>query len=375
MATLIYDVNDLQDMNLDLAGDYELANDIDASATSGWHAGAGFIPIGNAGTKFTGTLAFRRHTISDLYINRPATDFVALFGYTDGATITNGILENPNITGNDCIAPVIGRAHGTIVSIIEVINAIVEGDYYVSAFIGLTDNGCTLNKFSSTGSVVSNIAATSYTGALIGGCYDSIVSEGFSTADVTSPGDAVGGLFGYVDPDSIISDGYARGDVTGDDDVGGAIGYTAGAAMIDNLYSTGVVTGNARVGGLIGERSGTPAVVSNCFWDIETSGQAASDGGTGKTTAEMKEKATFSGWSMGISNSDLANGYPFLGWQSGDSLTWYIYATFASSPRETQPVEDKVALEAIRNIEMSAGGRAHIDKSGNFHYDSRLRRR
>jgi len=39
----------------------------------------------------------------------------------------------------------------------------------------------------------------------------------------------------------------------------------------------------------------TAGTVSDSFWDIETSGQATSDGGTGKTTAQMKDITTFSG--------------------------------------------------------------------------------
>jgi hypothetical protein len=53
------------------------------------------------------------------------------------------------------------------------------------------------------------------------------------------------------------------------------------------------VTGLDYVGGLVGRNyQGT---VSNSFWDTETSGQATSDGGTGKTTTEMQNTATFSG--------------------------------------------------------------------------------
>lgn len=43
---IIYDVNDLQAMKDDLTAYYELANNIDASATSGWNGGKGFEPIG-----------------------------------------------------------------------------------------------------------------------------------------------------------------------------------------------------------------------------------------------------------------------------------------------------------------------------------------
>ena len=45
---VIYDVNDLQAMENDLAAYYELGQDIDASATVGWNGGLGFKPIGQS---------------------------------------------------------------------------------------------------------------------------------------------------------------------------------------------------------------------------------------------------------------------------------------------------------------------------------------
>ena len=70
--------------------------------------------------------------------------------------------------------------------------------------------------------------------------------------------------------------------------------------------------------------------VSNSFWDIQTSGQATSDGGTGKNTTEMQDFTTFSGagWDIiAVANSGTRNPsyiwnivdgvtYPFLSWQS-----------------------------------------------------------
>ena len=69
---------------------------------------------------------------------------------------------------------------------------------------------------------------------------------------------------------------------------------------------------------------------SNSFWDTETSGQATSDGGTGKSTAEMQSIATFSGagWNIiAVANLGIRNPsyiwnivddetYPFLSWES-----------------------------------------------------------
>jgi len=76
----------------------------------------------------------------------------------------------------------------------------------------------------------------------------------------------------------------------------------------------------------VGLTSGT---ATDSFWDIETSGQSTSAGGTGKTTEEMKSIATFSGtgWNIiavasGQTNPtyiwNIVEGqpYPFLSWQS-----------------------------------------------------------
>lgn len=48
------------------------------------------------------------------------------------------------------------------------------------------------------------------------------------------------------------------------------------------------------VGGLVGRNDNSS--ISNSYWDIETSGTEVSDGGTGKTTSEMKTQETFVDW-------------------------------------------------------------------------------
>jgi hypothetical protein len=69
--------------------------------------------------------------------------------------------------------------------------------------------------------------------------------------------------------------------------------------------------------------------VLNSFWDTQTSGQATSKGGTGKTTAQMQDITTFLGASWDIiavadhvtrNLSYIWNivddeTYPFLSWQ------------------------------------------------------------
>ncbi|MFU8795986.1 MAG: GLUG motif-containing protein [Dehalococcoidia bacterium] len=120
--------------------------------------------------------------------------------------------------------------------------------------------------------------------------------------------------------------------LSGQQFIGGLVGRNEGG-NIENSYAAGNVTANQAGGGLVGwNEEGT---VSNCFWDAETSGQATSDGGTGKTTAEMKNIATFTDtateglvepWNLvavapGETNPaytwNIVDGqtYPFLIWQ------------------------------------------------------------
>jgi hypothetical protein len=82
------------------------------------------------------------------------------------------------------------------------------------------------------------------------------------------------------------------------------------------------------VGGVVGGNH-YDGTVSDSFWNTEAAGQVASDGGTGKTTAEMKTIATFSdaGWNItAVASLDTINRsyiwnivdgvtYPFLSWE------------------------------------------------------------
>lgn len=89
-----------------------------------------------------------------------------------------------------------------------------------------------------------------------------------------------------------IQNCYCTGSVSGGWSVGGLVGE--GSVNIEKCYSTAMVTGNNYHGGLIGNGGS----VSASFWDMETSGQTTSAGGTGLTTAEMKTLSTFTdaGW-------------------------------------------------------------------------------
>ncbi len=92
--------------NANLANNFALSSDINASDTSTWNSVgggvyAGFRPIGSSGPGlFTGTFDGLGHTISNLTINRPNVTNVGLFGGISG-TIRNIALTSATVTGNN----------------------------------------------------------------------------------------------------------------------------------------------------------------------------------------------------------------------------------------------------------------------------------
>jgi hypothetical protein len=327
----------LQDMQSDLAAHYKLMNDIDCSATTGWNAGAGFMPVGNDyNASFTGNLDGNNKTITGLFINASSRDYNGLFGYlSGGATVSNLALSNVNITGSSSTGALVGYAvaggNATITNVSS--SGTVTGVSYVGGLTGDFE-GASMTKSHSTATVT----GFSSVGGLSGYTYASgtCISSSYAAGNVimtNSPySDYGGGLVG--ENYCVVADSYATGNVNGgatNNYMGGLVGYTE--SNIIRSYSVGAVGGSTFVGGLVGDNSG--GTITDSFWNTETSGQATSDGGTGKTTAEMKNLTTFqtATWDISSHATDLNNGYPYLSWQDGgDSPVWYIWDGTPSTP-------------------------------------------
>ena len=125
--------------------------------------------------------------------------------------------------------------------------------------------------------------------------------------------DHAGGLVGY-NSDTLISNSYALGAVTGKNNVGGLVGYNTGTGNDDitYCYSAGVVTGTSNYGGLVGILAGT-GIVTSSYYDTDTSTQIDNDGrGVPKTTMVMQDAASaasnYVGWDF-ATIWDIVNGY------------------------------------------------------------------
>ena len=179
----------------------------------------GWAPIGDDSNVYISTFEGNSHTISNLYINRPSTSYVGLFGDVRGASIRNVGMEDVH----------------------------VQGENYVGGLVGYSFVDSTITASYATGAVSGN----SSVGGLVGFNHGAITAS-CATGDVTGSSSRVGGLVGWNN-DGTITTSYATSAVTGTNDVGGLVGVSSHASAITFSYAMGAVTGEEYVGGLVGD--------------------------------------------------------------------------------------------------------------------------
>ncbi|MFC1604190.1 GLUG motif-containing protein [Planctomycetota bacterium] len=248
------------------------------------------------GTSFTGVFDGNGHAVSHLTIT--GRSYLGLFGQVGPGGQVKGLgVEDVNITGSY---------------------------YAIGGLVG--DNlQSSITTCYSTGTVT----GYNFVGGLVGYNNYGDISASYSTcatSAVSNGNQGVGGLVGVTA--GSITTSYSSGDVSGQRSVGGLVGWSY-QSNITNSYSTGTVSGDQNIGGLVGKRDQDGGIVADCFWDVETSGQSSSAGGTGLTTAEMQTTSTFldTGWDF-IDETDkgtediwwITEGqdYPRLWWEASD---------------------------------------------------------
>ncbi|MHC4431461.1 MAG: WD40 repeat domain-containing protein, partial [Planctomycetota bacterium] len=319
---------------------FALTSDIDMSSVIDYR------PVG----LFTGSLDGQGHIVKNLTIDADVignNNQLGLFGRVGlGSQVANlGVVDVTVIGGNrsSYLGGLCGWNEGTISNCYA--SATVSGAQMLGGLCGWNKGDGTISNCHATGSVTGG-SSSSHLGGLCGGNVNGgTISNCYATVDVSGGVDyssAFGGLVGR-NGFGTISNCYATGSVSGNEHLGGLCGENWGTIL--NCYATGSVTGwTWGLGGLCGQNWGTIFVcyatgsvtgrtsdlgglceenwgdVTASFWDIETSGQATSDGGTGKTTAEMQTAGTFldAGWDFitPVWTIDEGMDYPRLSWNA-----------------------------------------------------------
>jgi hypothetical protein len=214
--------------------------------------------------------------------------------YVKGGSVLAGSAIDGRVIPGSAIGGLVGQNYdGTITDCYA--SASVSGTLGVGGLVGDNSHGTITDCYASA-----SVSGNNYVGGLLGSNSGGKISKCYAAGSVSDSGTSrwngifVGGLVGYNNLGT-ITDCYASASVSGNTYVGGLVGDNDYDGRITTSYSTGTVSGSNDVGGLVGSNWGE---VTDSFWDIETSGQATSAGGTGKTTEEMLTASTFleAGW-------------------------------------------------------------------------------
>ena len=255
-----------------LTAHYELGQDIDCSETNN---GTGFNPIGNQTSPFRGYFDGKGYVISDLYSSNSSRDYTAFFGYINGASIKNLLLENVSITGREYTGGLVAYSSSSSIE-----NVYVDG----------------------------SITGTKHVGGVVGQLSSSNITHSSAHIDVNGSDQFVGGLVGAALSSSIINKTYVSGTVNNSNQATGGLIGDLYNSNLDFSYSSVKVTSttSTNVGGLVGYSNF--AGTSHSYWDNETSNQTTSAVGTAKSFKNMRMQSTFSGWDF--SNIWIMAGYP-----------------------------------------------------------------
>ncbi len=309
----IYTVAQLQAINDDLAGDYEIMNDINLEGIS-------WTQLGSV-ADFTGSLDGNNFIISNLTMLRGEGDYAGLFRNTDSATLIHIHLRDFVLQGNYYMAPLCNNADTTLIT-----HCSATGSITGSTGTGFFDN----DIHHAAGLIVS----TSGTAAgAVNNCWtDVTITGGSANARIST----VGGLIGTPGGGAGIQDCYTRGSIILVGTVSPWIGSQVGAFVgngtqfndIKRCYSIGsvpqVYPGNLPTliyvmgdeggdagknrqpfGGATIQRDDTTYEYN--YWDGEAAGtppnppytlgpDCPDEIATEKTTAEMYAEATFETW-------------------------------------------------------------------------------
>jgi len=265
---------------------------------------------------FKGIFDGNSHSILHLTMNGNSSG-LGLFGQlASEAEVRDLGIVDVNIAGRgSSIGGLVGISSGHLINCFA--SGIVSGtSREIGGLVG--QNVGTVEACYSTGTV----RGKSFVGGLVGENLGYMMVC-YTTSNVS--GDSlIGGLVGANGTTSairggpgIIFDCYSTGHVSAAEGIVGGLAGMNAYGTVTRCYSTGAVIGNNDIGGLVGMNKDA---VIQCFWDIQTSNQTTSAGGSGKITIQMQRADTFLIWGT-CGNEETwtinnGNDYPALWWEN-----------------------------------------------------------
>lgn len=331
-------INTIEDLNAirnvtagaRIVGRYKLARDLDfnddnsyanSANKSTYTTGNGWVPLGQSGNPWFGAyINGDGHTISNLMVVSGTTGInnAGLIGIADSTWIENLGLINPRINENATNNP---KQAGALIAGLDPEGKSVIRKCFTKGGIVRADDDA--------GGLIGTLHEYTTTDLLIEDCYN----DGTVVKECGS-----------------FQDGFGHGGLLGSATY---IGTSTKDVIMRRCWSNGLVDPGATTncGGLVGFDGTIGLIVSNSFWDTQTSGFATSAGGTGRTTAQSKDFSTYNGASwdiVAVVDADDYTGevwfvkddvdYPRLGWE------WRLPTVALDSPSNAEHTSDTTPL-------------------------------
>jgi len=290
-------LSDLNKMREHLDWNYILSNDINAYDTISWEDGAGFLPVGDSSTEYSGMFDGGGHLIKNLFIYRPSTSQVGLFGKTTSdSVITKVGIVDANILGFAEVGGVAGKIDGNITK------SFASG-YFATSEADSANCVGALNG-SSVGNIVDSYSnGTVYSGwGYAGGlsCGNGHIINSYSTANTSKSyvsHNSAGGLISEINTAHVINSFS-----TGRADSGGLIGriWSCVGSCITNSYWY--------------DQAGDGA--TQCYTNGDTNCTKITDANGGIAWFYLETNSPMNTWDFVDTWTVRDNNYPILKWQN-----------------------------------------------------------
>ena len=259
-----------------------------------------WVPI----AEFRGTFDGGNYRTQNLNIDNASGYYLGVFGkLNSGALVSNLGVVNASLNGYFYVGAVAGFASTATVSHCYS-SGTITGWGMLGGIVGAMDTAFDLSYSQSSCAVTGSAPNDqSYSGGLIGALWSgtTTVSNCFATGTITG-WENIGGLIGLTyHPGSLsMTNCFSTGNVITTrtnhwwGNVGGLVGVCASTVNLTNVYHSGTVTmlyppDNAgKTGGIVGGNEGSLTVTNGYYNSANTPGQG---GGTPLTTADMRAGA------------------------------------------------------------------------------------
>lgn len=239
-----------------------LGKDIEFSSSS--DSESNWEPIGIK-QPYVGAFDGRNHTISNVVINMPDSNYVGFFSWVaDTASIMDVDISNAKIIGKTYVGAIVGDSQDAMIKGCSS-SGNVAGENYVGGIVGYASG--TRSSDGSIHSIItsctneSTVNGTSVVGGIIGGIgrYNEYSSSNTpvditycsNEGSVTGSNDMVGGIAGlFMGASSSMNHNHNSGNVSGAEHVGGIAGIVAGD--IESCENTGDIMADGTAGGIVG---------------------------------------------------------------------------------------------------------------------------